>query len=794
MTAVAISGLDGIRVIDFSTGVSGPYCTKLFADAGAEVIKVESPGGDPMRRWSATGSAPEAGDGALFQFLHTTKRSVVGEPEDAAIEDLVAGADLVVESYMPARLDIAALRASHGQLVVLSITPYGRSGPYAERPATEFVIQAESGSIASRGRVDQPPIHGGGRIVDWTAGSFAAPPALAAVLAARRTGVGTHIDLSVAECSAIAMSTFRDLAQSMFAQPDMHWGIARGVEAPSIEPASDGWVGFNTNTGEMFQNFLVMIERFDLIESGEWNSAGTRTSRLDEWNEIVHPWTTQHTVDEIVARASELRIPVAPVCDGETVLGHEHFAARGAFVANPAGFRQPRPPYMLDGTVGVRNFEPAPALGEANGGVGAVRPRQRPAPEQPETGEALPLAGLRILDLTSWWAGPSCTHALAALGAEAIHVESTGNPDGMRLTGFMFGKDNWWEWGHMFVAANTNKAGVTLDMKSEIGLDLVRRLVAECDVVVENFSPRVAEKFGLTWENISVINPRAVFVRMPAFGLSGPWRDRVGFAQTMEQLTGMAWLTGHDWDQPRIMRGPCDPIAGMHAAFATLIALAERERTGRGMAVEATMVESALNCGAEQIVEFSAYGGHLQRDGNRGPYAAPQGIYACQGDDRWLAIAVEDDEQWLALVKVLGDSGVDLDGSLRGTSARRAVHDEIDATLGRWAVERTVEEAVAALVAVGVPAGECRDPRRLNEHPQFVARGFYEELRHPVVGTHMMPGLPYRYAGVEGWNREPSPTMGQHNREVLQGILGLSDEEVDLLEDKGVIGTRPAGV
>jgi crotonobetainyl-CoA:carnitine CoA-transferase CaiB-like acyl-CoA transferase len=744
-----------------------------------------------MRGWSATGADLHSRDGALFQYLHGSKRAVVGEPGDSAVAALLTGADLVVESYVPARLDIDALRERLPHLVVLSITPYGRSGPYANRPATEFIIQAESGSIASRGRVDQPPIHGGGRVVEWTAASYAGPPALAAVMEARRSGVGAHIDLSMAECSAIAMSTFRDLAQSMLGRRDVSNGIARGVETPSIEPASDGWVGFNTNTGEQFQNFLVMIERFDLIETGEWASVGTRMQKLDEWNEIVHAWTTQHTVEEIVERASGLRIPVAQVCDGEGVLDHEHFLARGVFVDSPGGFRQPRPPYMINGVAGVAPLAPSPELGEADG---TIPPRSVPVPSHPGAGTALPLAGVRILDLTSWWAGPACTHILAGLGAEAIHVESASHPDGMRLTGAMFGKADWWEWGHMFVAANTNKLGVTLDLKTEAGLALVRRLVAECDVVVENFSPRVAEKFELSWEHIHELNPAATLVRMPAFGLSGPWRDRVGFAQTMEQLTGMAWLTGHDFDQPRIMRGPCDPIAGMHAAFATLVALYQRQRSGAGSAVEATMVEAALNCAAEQILEFSAYGNHMERDGNRGPYATPQGIYSCSGEDRWLAIAVEDDAQWAGLLGLLRVDGVELDPSLEGMAARRAAHDEIDEAISAWASQRSVEAAVAGLTGAGVPAGDCRDPRELNSHPQFLARGFYEQLVHPVVGTHMMPGMPYRWSGIDAWNITPSPTMGQHNEEVLQGILGLSDAELADLEAQDVIGTRPSNI
>ena len=212
------------------------------------------------------------------------------------------------------------------------------------------------------------------------------------------------------------------------------------------------------------------------------------------------------------------------------------------------------------------------------------------------------------------------------------------------------------------------------------------------------------EQFGLGWKRIQALNPRAILVRMPAFGLTGPWRDHTGFAQTMEQLTGLAWLTGHRDDQPCIQRGPCDPLAGMHAAFAVLLALARREATGEGCHVEMAMVEAALNAAAEALVEHSAHGARLGRDGNRSPGAAPQGLYPCRGSEQWLALSIATDEQWQALVRALGAPAWATDPALAGAAGRRAAHDAIDARLRAWAAARDLAATVEALVAAGIPA------------------------------------------------------------------------------------------
>jgi crotonobetainyl-CoA:carnitine CoA-transferase CaiB-like acyl-CoA transferase len=790
-----VHGLRDLRVIDLSTGIAGAYATKLFCDAGADVVKVEPPGGDPLRHFTASGRDLAGRDAPLFQFLAAGKRSVVGEPHDALVQVLLADADLVVESFATDQLGAASCTKQHPGLVVLSITPFGRSGPYAGRPATEFTVQAECGSIATRGLASQPPVMAGGRTTEWVGGTFAAVAALGAVRRARGLGLGEHIDFSLLEVMNIAGTMYTDLLNSMLGRPNVAGTPARSIELPSIEPTADGWVGFNTNSRQQFRDFLLLIERPDLLEDEELARITGRWARMDEWNAAVRAFTTQHTTAEIVERAALLRIPVAPVNDGRSVKEHEQFAARGVWQKNPSGgFAQPRPPYRID------DRDPAPPratprLGEHDGMI--ERPKRMRSPVRPaRASDPLPLAGIRVLDATAWWAGPSATGMLAALGADVIHLEAIQRPDGMRMVGgqFISHRPSWWEFSHIFLSANTNKRGLTLNLADARGRELAQRLIAACDVFVENYSPRVIEQFGLDWETVHAAAPRTILVRMPAFGLSGPWRDHVGFAQTMEQITGLAWLTGHPDDQPRIQRGPCDPLAGTHAAFATLVALAERDRTGTGHLVECAMVEGALNAAAEQIVEHGAHDIVLQREGNRAPHAAPQNLYACRGAEQWLALSIESDAQWQALVAALGDPAWALDGALAHHAGRRAHRDRIDAELARWAVDRDLEATVAELVAAGVPAAPVVDPRATSQHPQLVARGFYEEVAHPVVGTHPVCAPPFRFASVARWLHRPAPTLGEHNREILGGLLGLSDPELDELEAQAVIGTRPTGL
>ena len=796
-------GLAGIRVLDFSTQIAGPYCSKLFVDAGAEVIKVEPLEGDSLRRWSATGADLAGRDSALFTFLNAGKQSVVGTAADPHVAAHLAQADLVIEAHGLAsdtgeRLDVARLRESHPSLVVLSITPYGLSGPWAGRAATEFTLQAESGSIGIRGLMGQEPFQAGGRLTEWGAGSYGAVAALVAVLHARATGRGEHIDLSLLETANFVFTNFSETMNRLMngspADPQ-HAFLAPAVETPSIEPTADGYVGFCTNARQQFSDFLLLIERPDLQADEALAQFAGRLLRFAEWTEIMRPWLEKKTTAEVLELASVLRIPVSPIGNGETVLAHEQLVARAVFVpAAEGGFVQPRRPYRFD-DVDPPAPRPAPRLGQHTASAAfAARAETRPGAT-----DALPLAGLCILDLTAWWAGPAATHVLAALGAEVIHVESTARPDGLRSIGGMMAGHfpDWWEASPHFMHANSNKLGITLDLSKPQGLALLARLVARCDAVVENFTPRVLEQFGLGWERIQALSPRAILLRMPAFGLTGPWRNHTGFAQTMEQFTGLAWVTGHRHDQPRIPRGPCDPIAAMHAAFALLVALEQRKATGRGVHVESTMVESALNIAAEQIVEWSAYGRRMEREGNRSALAAPQGLYACADGttvvDKWLALSIATDEQWRAFRDVLGSPGWALDPALDAREGRTNAHDALDARITEWTRGRERAELVATLRARGIPASEVTNPSRLLQtNPQLRARGYFETPAHPVVGAMPIPTLPYRFSGIERWLRTPAPTLGQHNDAVLRTLLGLSSDGLRALEAEGVIGTRPA--
>lgn len=792
-------GLAGIRVVEIADQIAGPYCGKLLADGGADVVKVEQVGGDSMRRASD----------ALFAYLNAGKRSVTGEIGDAHVDALIADADLVVVAYgletdAPPRADVAALRARHPSLVVATITPYGTTGPWRDRRANEFTLQAESGSLGMRGVMGREPFQAGGRVAEWGAGVYAAVGALPAVLRALAGGAGEHVDVAMLEVANTIYTNFSETMNRLLngsADDPQHAFLAPSVETPSIEPVADGYVGFCTNAKQQFLDFLLLIERPDLQEDEVLGQFAGRVMRFDEWNAIMRAWLADKTAAEVIERASALRIPVAPVCNGRTLLEHEQLVARGVFVRDASGrFLQPRRSYRID------DADPppparVPELGEHTRTASfAARGTES---DPPVTTGPLPLTGLRILDLTAWWAGPSAAHVLGCLGAEVIHVESTGRPDGVRMIGGMFASyASWWEAAPHFLQTNTNKLDVTLDLASPRGRELLERLIGHCDAVFENFTPRVLDGFGITWQRVRELNPRALMVRMPAFGLTGPWRDNTGFAQTMEQMSGLAWVTGHRDDQPRIPRGPCDPLAGLHAALAFLVAWRASVRDGRGHHVESTMVESALNVAAEQVVEWTAHGVLLERDGNRSALAAPQGLYLCaegqtgeSGLAGWLALSVASDAQWSALRAVLGDPEWACDAALDTLAGRRAAHDAIDARLREWTATRARDALVDELRAHGILASAVANPCRLAEgNPQLRARGYYETPAHPVVGAMPVPGLPFRHGQVEHWLRTPAPTLGQHNARVLGGLLGLGADELRTLEADGVIGTRPRGL
>lgn len=797
--------LAGYTVVDLSTGIAGAYCTKLLADGGATVVKVEPPEGDPLRSWSASGAAiPHGEDGALFTFLAGSKRSVVADPDVEDDVDLVNGllatADAVVWSggskvaeshaFTP-----ATIHARYPRLSVVSITPFGLDGPWRDRPATEFTLQAWSGGIIGlgRGEPDRAPVFVGGQVGEYLAGVYASVGLLASRYGQSGGGPGQLLDLSMLETQILCLTYYPVTYFEMLGRP---WRDERRLTVPGVARAKDGLVDLGCGTAQQWFDLCAMVGHPEWIDE---ESPLTITEQANIKADEIYAWVESNTVDEIRELATAFRVPNAPVAHGANVATLDHFRERGSFVCNPRDrFQQPGHPYRMR-PARLRPPSPAPRLGEhtARYQAGGARPQR--APRTLKRAHRLPLSGLRVLDMTTFWAGPCGTHFLAMLGAEVIHLESTRRPDGTRLiAGFPITEPQWWEKSPIFAALNTNKKGLTLDLQSPRGRDLLRRLVATCDVIAENFTPRVLDQVGLDFAEIQSIKPDAVLLRMPGFGLDGPWRDNPAFAYVIEAAAGVSWMTGYADHTPYDPYSIGDPNAGMHALNALLLALEHRRRTGQGVLVEAAMVDAALSICAEQIVEYTAYGALLQRDGNRGPTAAPQNLYRTADVDEfgrldsWVAIAVETDGQWERLRDALGSPSWATDPTLPTETGRRARQDLIDERLAAWCEHRSGDDIVAILWSAGVPVGKVMQPHRQTELDQLAHRNFFEEVDHPLSGRVKLSTVPMRFSGAPGpFHASPAPTLGQHNHEVLAG-LGLTPAEIAELEAAGIIGSAPA--
>jgi crotonobetainyl-CoA:carnitine CoA-transferase CaiB-like acyl-CoA transferase len=784
-----------IRIVDLTSGISGPYATKLFVDAGAEVVKVEAPSGDSMRKWTASHrELGESESGPLFQFLNAGKSSLVLDPRDALDRSrfaaLACWADILIEDWGPGGLEAAGLSAEdlldeNPRLAIVRISPWGQHGPWAEHPANDFTLQAATGSTDYRGIPGREPVAAGGRLAEWACGVFAAVSALAAWRSARQTGDGQIVDLSSFEVAISCLTVFGDLGSQFF-----EGDLPRSVDVPSIEPTRDGFVGFCTTTGQQWSDFCSMMGHQDLAEDPRYREGRERFEQRDYLRGVIHPWTRERTTDEIIELCELLRLPVSPVGNGRVLPEFDHIVARKIYERAPGGFLQPRPPWRLESTEPAP-LRPAPVLDADRKTILRRLDKDPPRAASIEGGSDLPFAGLKVIDLTAFWAGPMATTVLADFGADVIKVESIQRPDGMRFAGAVR-NETLWEWSPVFHGANPGKRGITLRLDHEDGLDLLKRLIQDADVVIENFSARVMPAFGLDADAIRALNPRAIFVRMPAFGLEGPWKDRAGFAMNVEQASGLAWVTGYE-DMPLVPRGTCDPIGGMHAVFTLGIALEERRRTGLGQMVEIALLEPGLNIAAEQVIEYSAFGVLLGHTGNKMPHAAPQGIFDTSATGELVAVSVTTDAHWRGLCDALGAEDWRHSDALANHRGRFAAHDDLCERIAAWAAGRARGDVIETLLASGVPAAAVINPHGLSPNPQLEARQFFQTMKHPHTGDTRYPGFPARFSALEReLHRSPPPTLGQHNREVLQTELGLDDPEIDRLEAAGIIGTRPS--
>lgn len=778
--------LAGLRVVELGTDITAPYCTKLLVDLGADVVKIEPPSGDPLRSWGASGG--------LFEYLNAGKRGVTVDLDSAAdvLRDLLAQADLLVENLAAGSalrwdwgIDHDALQAVNPNLVVVRLSDYGQDGPRCDRQATPLTVQAASGWVNTR-EPDRPPVQSGARIPEYIAGGYAALGALTALrIAAAGTGRVVEVDVSTFEALLSTLPypmLMAERLKSMGLPPNSKAGPMLGIVR-----AADGWIGINCLTGQHWLDVCAMV---GLPEFGDKQIAiMLGGAERDDFFAKAQPFLDAMTVADLVELSQAMRIPAAPINDGATILDSPQYRDRGFFVESDAAgarFSRPGAPFRFSRTP-VDAPKPAPRLGDRTADWGARADAPPPAVRE---GVDSPFAGLKVFDLSTFWSGAYLTMYLGAFGADVVKVESIQRPDGHRYSGSLLrNSDDWYEIGPMWQATNLNKRDITLDLTSEAGRDLALRLAADADVVVENFSPRVVEQFGLDYESLVKVNPDVIMVRMPGLGLEGPWRDYVGWALNFEQLSGMSAATGYPDGPPCNLQGPADPVVGAHATVALLAALDHKRRTGEGQLIEVAQIEVGAVVTAEPVIEYSLTGRVPEREGNRHRSYA-QGVFPASGEDEWVAVSVRDDADWVAVLDVIGRPELADDPRFDTAQARLANHDAFDDVMRQWTATQAPDEAADALRRRGVPAERLLTGDRMYDVDQLDARGFYEELEHPLSGRQRFPGWPFRITpGPLRHHHTPSPTLGQHNDEVLSA-MGLTDDEIATLRSDQIIGNR----
>jgi len=397
------------------------------------------------------------------------------------------------------------------------------------------------------------------------------------------------------------------------------------------------------------------------------------------------------------------------------------------------------------------------------------------------------LDGLRVVELGAFAAGPAVGKHLADHGAEVIRIESRARPDGFRSNypPYLDGLPGT-ERAGMFAMTNNDKLGVTLDLKSEAGLALARRLIDRADVVVENFTPGTMTRLGLGYDTLRAGNPRLVMLSTCNQGQTGPNAQRAGFGTHLTAQSGFLHLTGWPDRSPSLLWGPyIDYIAVAYGFVAVMAALDERSRTGAGTHIDLSQYETGLQFAAPALVEYSATGQVAERDGNRHPELAPHGVYSCSGEDRWVALSVHDELEWERFRRALGDPPWSLRPELGSARGRKLEEAEVDAGIAEWTSARTREEAVRILREAGVHVAPVNDMADIHSDPDLAAHAVFRALRHAVMGEYLAVGPPFLLSETPAHLERPAFQLGEHNREVFQGLLGLSESEFQACEAAG---------
>src|SRR6267142_3669192 len=621
--------------------------------------------------------------------------------------------------------------------------------------------------------------------------------AASSVVGRMQDGRGRSSRLSIFE-SSIAVTEY--IMFESFSRGDIMRRIGVNRFWPTfpvgIYETKQGWLGVTTVTPAQWRAFCEMLGLSALRDDPTLFMGTDRLQRMEEIEGKFGPKLKQRTAQEWFAEGLRRKIPIVPVPDIGDLIADEEKKARGAIVPIMIGEETGFTAGSMQRLTGTppRRGGAVPDIGERMlGSAHAVETGARVPMPKPNRQSQLPLEGIRVVDFSMGWAGPICTRTLADLGADVIKIEATQYPDWWRGVDRRraYVQEQMYEKSVRYCIMNRNKRGITLDLTRPQGLALAKRLLADADIVVDNYSVEVLPKLGLGCEVLSKLNPKLVMMSMSAFGAGSIYRDCRAYGSTLEQGSGLPSVVG-DANRPPVMSHTAfgDAVGGLNGSAAVLIALIHAKLTGKGQFIDLAQIECMMPFAAPWIVAHSIDGKEPVKYGNRHPDFVPHGCFPCAGSDNWIVVAVSSDAMWPKLATLLGRADWASDVKLKTPAGRRAIESKIEDAITDWTSTRDPDEAMNALQAAGVASGVARLPIDLLKDPQLHARGFIQEIDRAFIGRHPQPSMPFRETDRPFAIRNLPPTLGEHNREILAGILGLSSAEIDQLARDGIIGTE----
>ena len=773
-------------------------CGRFLADLGADVVRLEPPDGSPSRRIPPFA----AGRSAFFEVRNFNKRAAVVDLSSEAgrnrLLDLLGRADVWVETTKPGRLgalglDPVEISDRFPHLIVASITDFGQTGPYRHFEATDDVLAAIGGEIFRSGVVGKPPLLVPGSFSYDVAGIMGAFAVLTAHWQRLRTGRGQHLDFSILE--AVAQATDWSLANysavAGTGAPYLEIRAGSGIVYP-IYPCKDGYVRLVILSPRQWHAMRAWLGDPEFLQDPHWDSLlGRMSIQEDILDPMYKELFSTMGMSELSAEAQRRGIVMTPVMHPRAVLEAEHYRVRGSFASvrfdDGAVGSIAASLLEMDGQrTGFR--APAPAVGQHDDELEATWPDSRSA-GQPGPRPRLPLEGLRVMDFGHGGVGVEAGRLFAEYGADVIKIESRAYPDFIRLVGGS-------EMSPSFASSSRSKRSLGVNIKTPEGLELMKKLIAESDVVIENNSTGTMDDLGLGWEALRAVNPRLVMVSSQLMGSTGPWASWLGYGPSTRPAGGMTWL----WNFPDGGMPPGagvifpDHLVGRVCAVAALAGLAGRERTGNGAHFEAAQVETVLTCMSQYFLQESLEPGSVAPLGNRREQGAPWGVYQCAGEERWVVITCRNDDDWAGLRKALGDPHWAADPDLASVEGRRARHDEIDGHLSTWTATRTDREVMETLQAFAVPAGVMNYASDEPNDPHLQARGYLAEIDQPGVGHMILEGPAFYGSAMDRAFIAPAPALGEHTRDIAVSLLGLTSERTEELIAAGVLEVTPPAV